>query len=217
MGHADEDVPLLDTGTWTILGSMPEVVRTTRALPTIIAVFLGLMIVDGLALALLAPRVGALRYVMIMTGAGVILAAALFLLDRGMLRLFRQPWWWLCCAVAYVGVVAWRYSTGHASLGAWVWQAAFLLIFIGLIEELVFRGIIWDRLERLGMNRWQVLAISALLFLLAHAPSWVIHGVDPLTIVFQALWGVVFGLLRMVTRGLVVPVWGHALIDVVGM
>ncbi len=57
---------------------------------------------------------------------------------------------------------------------------------------------------------------TTLLFWAMHAVSWIVNGFDPLTAGFQLLWGLVFGGLRLATGRLVLPVFAHALVDILG-
>jgi len=44
-----------------------------------------------------------------------------------------------------------------------------IVVFVAPIcEEIVYRGLLWGAVERLGANRWVALAVTTLLFALAH-------------------------------------------------
>lgn len=60
-----------------------------------------------------------------------------------------------------------RYEPGEFLL-----IAAALMLLVGLAEELLFRGYIITRLERLGLSMWPCILISALIFGLIHLPGY---------------------------------------------
>jgi uncharacterized protein len=79
-------------------------------------------------------------------------------------------------SVLYVAIVGTDASSavGEAFGGVRASPALAILIFLVVVfvapfcEEVVYRGLLWGAVERLGANRWWALAITTLVFALAH-------------------------------------------------
>lgn len=95
-----------------------------------------------------------------------------------------------------------------------------------IFEELLFRGYVWDRLERVFSKDWQVLALSALLFGLWHlgyldAVAWRMAQPDTLATaaglaatmggkaLFATGMGIILGYLRQRSGGCLAPMLFH--------
>lgn len=88
-----------------------------------------------------------------------------------------------------------------------VWNVVYLvvtmMVFVGLTEELLFRGLLQSYMVEL-MPKWMAVHLSALIFALFH-----IGWLNPLEVVFAYGAGVVFGYLLLKTGGLTAPVVAH--------
>ena len=70
------------------------------------------------------------------------------------------------------GVPAWAVLSGKAPTpGIIPMRVVFYLFFVGPVEELIFHGYLFRRLEELTKGPWQQCLISALLFGLWHFPA----------------------------------------------
>ncbi|MFE2754523.1 CPBP family intramembrane glutamic endopeptidase [Actinosynnema sp. NPDC059335] len=80
---------------------------------------------------------------------------------------------------------------------------AFLVVWLvaPLAEEVVFRGVLWRAVERLGWNRWVVFAVTSLVFSVAHLELLR----TPLLLVLS----IPIGLARMFTGNLLASVVAH--------
>jgi CAAX protease family protein len=97
------------------------------------------------------------------------------------------------------------------------WSAARLLL-LGFgfalvnaaVEEMIWRGIIFDGLQRTGLRSASVVLLQAISFGVIH-----LHGFPSgsLGILLASAYGVILGLLRAQTRGLLVPFVTHAVTD----
>ena len=91
-----------------------------------------------------------------------------------------------------------------------------VVIFVGLTEELVFRGWLLNATERIGENK--ALAINAAMFLLIHFPTWIVSGAFVNNFVsfgFVSIiaLSVIFGLMFLRTRNILVPIALHMMWD----
>jgi len=91
-----------------------------------------------------------------------------------------------------------------------------VVIFVGLTEELVFRGWLLNATERIGENK--ALAINAAMFLLIHFPIWIVSGAFVNNFVsfgFVSIiaLSVIFGLMFLRTRNILVPIALHMMWD----
>lgn len=120
-------------------------------------------------------------------GAGLAVGAALFL--------------------AVIGVLAASGSyqlTGH---GAWTVLARSFteMVFVALIEEILFRGVLF-RLPERPLGSWWALLLSAVIFALAHLPN---AGITLLAVLNTALAGLLFAAAYLATRRLWLPIGMH--------
>jgi len=84
-----------------------------------------------------------------------------------------------------------------------------MMVFVGLTEELLFRGLLQSYFGGL-MSRWQAIHLSSLIFALFH-----IGWLNPMEVVFAYCAGVVFGYFFIKTGGLTAPVVAHGFGNVV--
>jgi len=84
-----------------------------------------------------------------------------------------------------------------------------MMVFVGLTEELLFRGLFQSYTAEL-MSKWQAVHITSLVFALFH-----IGWLNPLEVVFAYGAGVVFGYLLIKTGGLTAPVIAHGVGNIV--
>jgi membrane protease YdiL (CAAX protease family) len=94
-------------------------------------------------------------------------------------------------------------SVGALAMGAWVFA------WVALLEELLFRGFVFQRLVD-GIGAWPSLVAMALLFALGH---WGNPGMDGMTLVWAsidtALGAILFGLAYLRTGQLALPIGMH--------
>jgi CAAX protease family protein len=96
------------------------------------------------------------------------------------------------------------------SLGRLVLLAFAFALFQAAVEEMIWRGVMFDTLERTGLPTVLVVLIQAVSFGLVH-----LHGFPSgsLGILLASVYGAILGLLRARTRGLLVPFVTHAVTD----
>lgn len=100
-----------------------------------------------------------------------------------------------------------RYEPGEFLL-----IAAALMLLVGLAEELLFRGYLITRLERMGLSKWPCILISALIFGMIHLP-----GYNLAASVSKALWfGIPTAFFFWHRRNLGPLVIAHALMNFMG-
>jgi hypothetical protein len=100
---------------------------------------------------------------------------------------------------------------GHISAGEILVNVFYMVFFVGLGEELLFRGLIQNDLSRLFGWRWGLI-LGAAFFSIMHI-TW--RSVPELFFVFIA--GLLFGWLYLKTRGLYLSILVHGANDVVLM
>jgi membrane protease YdiL (CAAX protease family) len=95
------------------------------------------------------------------------------------------------------------------ALGGVITAGIVFCVLNATLEELVFRGVLFDALES-KWGSWFTVAATSLLFGVAHAhgyPSGIIG------VCMASLFGLVMGLLRLRTGGLVLPIAAHIVAD----
>lgn len=107
-------------------------------------------------------------------------------------------------ALAVVALFGGFQLTGMGSVEAAA-KACSEMIFVGLMEEVLFRGILFRITER-SLGSWAALAISSVIFALAHVPN---DGITAIGIGNTVLAGVMFGAAYLVTRRLWLAVGMH--------
>lgn len=128
----------------------------------------------------------------------------------------RTTWWLPVAGFAFTAAFMWAYfsilsALGVESLGyleafyehGWPLWSAFVLISLlpGIVEELAFRGVILERLERV-LRPTDALIVQAAMFSVLHFA--------PLIFVSHFVMGLVFGWLRQRTGSLYPPIVLHA-------
>jgi membrane protease YdiL (CAAX protease family) len=128
----------------------------------------------------------------------------------------RLPRWiWLFPAVM-IDAIAAGVSYGNLSEKGLTYTLMLLLgcLFIGVSEELMFRGIGVTAFRRAGLTEGQVALWTCVLFGLAHATNIFSEGVSALTqVLITAVAGYFFYLIRRVSGLLVVSMVVHGLWD----
>lgn len=103
-------------------------------------------------------------------------------------------------------------SFGSLDLGLALLVALGLALLSGTTEELLFRGYLITRLEKLRLPAWACVAVSALIFALVHVP-----GYDWLASLSKGLWfGVPTGIYFIKRRNLGPLMAAHALLNFTG-
>jgi membrane protease YdiL (CAAX protease family) len=86
----------------------------------------------------------------------------------------------------------------------------------GIGEELFFRGVLWDRLARLLRAPVPLVAVDAALFAASHVPLVLVERAPPWQLAVVLAFGLLFAVLRLVSRGLVLPTALHVAVDLSG-
>jgi len=100
-------------------------------------------------------------------------------------------------------------ETGSNMVSNLLYLAVMMMVFVGLTEEVLFRGLLQSYMVGL-MPKWQAVHLSSLIFGLFH-----IGWLTPLEVVFAYSAGVVFGYLLIKTNGLTAPVVAHGFGNIV--
>jgi membrane protease YdiL (CAAX protease family) len=97
--------------------------------------------------------------------------------------------------------------------GGFSFDDAVSVLFVGITEELVFRGWLLNAAAS-GKNKRAVIAVNALLFLLIHIPSWIHQG--ELIAIFQSfgfvsilVLSVIFSVTFLKSRSILIPAALH--------
>jgi len=98
---------------------------------------------------------------------------------------------------------------GASVLSNFVYLVVTMMVFVGLTEELLFRGLLQGYTAEL-MPKWQAVHLTSLVFALFH-----IGWLNPLEVVFAYGAGVVFGYLLIKTGGLTAPALAHGFGNIV--
>jgi membrane protease YdiL (CAAX protease family) len=106
-----------------------------------------------------------------------------------------------------LGIVAAIADYRISGMGAWtaVTKSAAEMVFVALVEEILFRGVFFRIPER-SLGTWPALAISVVIFALAHVPN---DGVTAIAIVNTAIAGAMLGAAYLATRRLWLAVGLH--------
>ena len=102
------------------------------------------------------------------------------------------------CSIALLMAVGGYRIAGSNGLSATVITPLAMMTFVGVFEEVLSRGIVF-RIAEQSLGSWAALAISSLLFGLAHLPG---ENAGALAIVITVVAGVLFGAAYLMTRRL---------------
>ncbi len=94
--------------------------------------------------------------------------------------------------------------------GASVGELLLISVLAGLGEEMLFRGVVQDFLQRLTGSPWMAVGIASLAFGL-------VHPITRTYAILAGLIGVYFGGLYLATGNLIVPIVAHAAYDFVAL
>jgi len=100
-------------------------------------------------------------------------------------------------------------ETGSNMVSNIVYLVVMMMVFVGLTEELLFRGLLQSYMVDL-MPKWQAVHLTSVIFGLFH-----IGWLNPLEVVFAYAAGMVFGYLLIKTSGLTAPVVAHGFGNIV--
>jgi membrane protease YdiL (CAAX protease family) len=143
--------------------------------------------------------------------------------QRGTIDRTSVSWMVAFTFAAAVALVAWRFGANvdmaryrafvPAGFPAWVIFAGIVpfAMFNAVFEEVVWRGVVWQGCEA-AFGRNAALAISSLSFGLAHYRGF---PSGALGVVLATVYGLMMGLVRIRTRGLLGPWVAHVFADVV--
>ena len=99
--------------------------------------------------------------------------------------------------------------------GHWVLMSLGIFFFIALPEEVLFRGLIFNILQRTirGHGPWPALVISSVIFGLAHLNN---PPGDWRYVLLATMAGIAYGWAYLRTGSLLAPSYAHALVDIIG-
>lgn len=80
-----------------------------------------------------------------------------------------------------------------------------LVLMVGVVEEMLFRGLLQGSLERV-LPHWQAIGVASMIFGLMHV-GWM----NPLEVLLAYGAGVVFGCLAVSTESLIAPIAAHGI------
>ena len=131
--------------------------------------------------------------------------------SRNIFRLFASPPWQYITAAIIAGAALLAAGT-TLHLGRGLIQAALRASATAIGEETVFRGFIWDRMRRSGWKIPMVIAVDTAAFATFHIPA-MLSQFHPISFATLIIVGVLLSLLRLVTRGLLIPTAVHFALD----
>jgi membrane protease YdiL (CAAX protease family) len=109
--------------------------------------------------------------------------------------------------LAIIGVLAACGSYRFTGAGSWTAMIKPFaeMVVVALVEEILFRGVLFRLTER-ALGTWIALAVSSVLFALAHLPN---EGITALSVGITALAGAMFAAAYMATRRLWLAIGLH--------
>lgn len=107
-----------------------------------------------------------------------------------------------------------QHGVPHLGSGAITWNSILSTsLLIGFIEEVPYRGFIFQKLEG-WFSKTSAVAISTFLFVAIHLPGWLsLHLFTIQIMTFVFVFGVVMAVLLMYTKSLWAPIVAHSLND----
>lgn len=132
----------------------------------------------------------------------------------------RRWWMWIAPVLVLLPVLLRLIGTDWGRYTAAVVAVTLISgLFVGLAEELLFRGIVVSLLRKAGHKEWSVAAVSSLFFALMHSTN-ILTGQAITTVGFTVLYTFCFGVLMYltmrVTGNLVWAILLHGLTDPTG-
>jgi membrane protease YdiL (CAAX protease family) len=121
------------------------------------------------------------------------------------------------CLFSTVALYVWWKVTGPdiSEIAAWFPEVGLLLIILGgfgfavtnsIVEEFIFRGVLWEGFSLLLQKVAIVVFLQAMLFALWH---WKGFPGDVWGVLLVFLWGIMLGILRLRTKGMSAPLIAH--------
>jgi len=110
----------------------------------------------------------------------------------------------------------------HGSLNLFryfTFNDAVVVLFVGITEELVFRGWLLNA-TMTKTKRWVPVAVNAVMFQAIHFPLWIqqgifVHQFTSLTFVFNLIFSIIMAVAFLRSRSLLVPISLHMFWDLV--
>ena len=160
------------------------------------AYFLWLCAVAWFAIFILYPRIAA-PWVLVAAQVATyaLIIAPIIVWSRPTLATLRTSKPQLAVGITLI-VAALVYSFSVSGSLQVLALSAIALAAVGIGEELAFRGLLWEQLERVGLRGAQLIVPTMVLFIAWHLVSMSKYGIDPVNLAVIALLGVVFGVLR---------------------
>ena len=120
------------------------------------------------------------------------------------------PWQYIAAAVITGATLLTAGITLHLGMG--LIQAALRTSATAIGEETAFRGFIWEQMRRSGWKIPMVIAVDTAAFVIFHIPA-MLSQFQPISFATLIIVGVLLSLLRLVTRGLLIPTAVHFALD----
>jgi len=152
----------------------------------------------------------------IQLGVYLLLAAPAVLWSPRTLELLRAPGWQIGLGVTVVAAALARQAIGHSDSGLEVVYLAVTFCPVGLIEELVFRGFIWDRCREAGLGPVLVVAVNVIAFAFWHVPVVLSDHGGFTELAWDAGLGLVLSLVRLWSGNTALAGLLHAAWDISG-
>ena len=140
-----------------------------------------------------------------------VLVAPVLIWSPNIFRLFAVPPWQYITAAVIVGAALLAAGiTLH--LGSGLIQATLRTSATAISEETIFRGFIWERMRRSGWKVPMVIAGDTAAFAIFHIPA-LLSKFQPTSVATLIIVGAILSLLRLATRGLLIPTAVHFALD----
>ena len=139
------------------------------------------------------------------------MVAPVLIWSPNIFRLFASPpWQYIAAAVITGATLLTAGITLHLGMG--LIQAALRTSAMAIGEETAFRGFIWEQMRRSGWKIPMVIAVDTAAFVIFHIPA-MLSQFQPISFATLIIVGVLLSLLRLVTRGLLIPTAVHFALD----
>ncbi len=101
-------------------------------------------------------------------------------------------------------------ESGDGGLSIWLYLFAIMgATFVPVVEELVYRGLLWSALEKRGMRPWTILVVTSAVFAIIH--------LEPVRAAVLFVVGMAIGIGRLVTGRVGASIATHVFINTMAM
>ena len=103
-------------------------------------------------------------------------------------------------------------GAAYISIAIVLGSFALNLLTVALVEEIIYRGHMFRKLQNINHASWFAVTVSAICFGLLHIPSFIfIHGIGWYPVLIATLIGVVYGVCRMKRATMLTLIIAHAI------